>query len=74
MEFELRHFDRAQQIVHVFLITNLILVPLKQGQHNFIKEDPFVLEKMVEKGTHVFTRYHGCKKPEDPLACVNVRS
>lgn len=58
VELELGHLDWTQQIVHIFLVEDLTLMPFEQRENKFVEEDPFVLEKLVKKGTHVFARYY----------------
>ncbi len=69
----LGHFDGPKQVVDVFLVFYLGLVPVEEGEHELVEEDPAMLEELVEKCTHVLTGNHGGKQAEYPLASVNVR-
>jgi len=64
--------DRPQQVVHVLLVFNLVLMPFQQSQNQLVEEGPLVFEKVVEERPHVLTRYDRCEEAEDPLAGVDV--
>jgi len=44
----------------------------EEGEYELVKEYPSLLEEVVEKSTHMLTRNHRGKKPENPLAGINV--
>ena len=74
VELELGHLNWTQQIIHIFLVKYLILMSFEQRKNKFVEEYPFVLEKLVKKGTHVFARYYWREQSKNPLTCVNIGS
>jgi len=45
----------------------------EQSEDKWVEKDPFVLEKLVEKGAHVLAGNHWGKQSKNPLSSEDVR-
>ena len=66
--------ELSQEVIEVFFIIDLTLMPFEQRQYQLVEEYPLVLEEFVKKVTHVITRYDWGKKAENPFTRIHIGS
>jgi len=68
----LLHFDLPHELIKVLFIVNIALKSLHKRQDELVKEDPLVLEELVQEVAHVVARDHRGKQAKNPLASVHI--